>query len=270
MPNAADLKPDSRFMGLFVGPKGCGKTAAACSFPGRKKVFDFDGRIRGILGCPWVDKSLVDYTYYPPKTNFTQANTFEQINKDLEQLLLSAQNGMNAYSGVILDSLTSQTFALVCDALPLTHGSKTDTKSKGKSIGSMMMPGPEDYGFEAQGTYQILAFLRSVPGLKYVIVTAHIVPRYGKLDPDNPFSESVEVGEKLSVRDKIGANSTIYFDHIFKFGRKTGPGDSAIYTCKFRDGDLATTAFSELPSGQVDITGVNFYERLMAKVMPKE
>ncbi|MGH7238789.1 MAG: hypothetical protein ACREHG_01855, partial [Candidatus Saccharimonadales bacterium] len=173
MPNAANLTPDSRFLGLFIGKSGSGKTVAECSFPGRKKVFDFDGRIRGILNAPWIDKSLVDYEYYPPITQAGQVDTFTRINKDFEKLLNSTKLGSCEYDGLILDSMTSTTFALVSQALPLTHAAKSAGDSKGKRIGNLLMPGPEDYGFEAQGIYQILAFLRSLP-MKYIIVSAHI------------------------------------------------------------------------------------------------
>ncbi|MGH7238447.1 MAG: hypothetical protein ACREHG_00115, partial [Candidatus Saccharimonadales bacterium] len=99
-----------------------------------------------------------------------------------------------------------------------------------------------------------------------IIVSAHIVDRYGKRDPADKYSESVVVGEKLSIRDKIGENSLIYFDHVFKFERED-MGRSVRHTCQF-NGEIARTAFPNLPNGKVDITGVNFYEKLMQKVNP--
>lgn len=261
MPSADNLQPDSRFVGLFIGHSGSGKTSAAASFPKPMKVYDFDGRIRGILGCPWIDKKGIDYEYYPPR-NKPGESTFTKVNADFESLLLMTQKGMSNYKTIVLDSLTSAAFALVCDALPLTHGGN----NKGKKLGSMLMPGPEDYGFESQGIGSILTFLRSLP-VQNIICMAHVVDRYGKADPSNPYADSVVVGEKLSLRDKIAENSQIYFDHIFRFDKKE-QGNTVKHYVKFR-GDIARTSFNALPDGEIDITGVNFYEKLMARVMPQ-
>lgn len=260
MPNASNLKPDDRFIGLFVGPKHAGKTVAACSFlpkdptKRRIKVFDFDGRIRGLQGAPWIDRSLVDYDYYPPRLK-DGASTFDRINKDFDVLLTQCIMGQCPYGTIVIDSLTAMAFALICDALPLTH-----KDGKGKSLGVMSMPGMEDYGFEANGVYQVLSFLRSLPGIPNIICTAHTVEKFAKEDPDNPFSPSVVVGEKLSLRDKISANSSIYFDHIFRFDRKMrGPDEK--FSVRFKS-EIACTSFLGLPNGELDVTGKDFYKEL--------
>jgi hypothetical protein len=251
MPSASQLSPDGRFVGLFVGPTKSGKTVAECSFPGPIKVLDFDGRIRGILGAPWIDKSQIDYEAYPPRVGANDKPVYQRINNDLEALLIMCTNGQNRYKTIILDSLTSETFAILCDAVSLT---------KGKMIGTTKMAGPEDYGFEATNTYNILAFLRSLP-IQNIIVSAHVVDKYGKKNPSDPYSESVVVGEKLSVRDKIGENVGIYFDHCFRFDREV-VADKERFTVQFRS-DLASTSYPNLPFGKVDITGKNFYEEML-------
>ena len=45
MPRTIDKKLGGRFMGLFYGPNGSGKTIAAASFPGPVMIWDFDGRV---------------------------------------------------------------------------------------------------------------------------------------------------------------------------------------------------------------------------------
>src|SRR6266404_8870227 len=121
MPSADQLTPEKRFMGLFISRSGAGKTCAAATWisPEAKKagkrirLFDFDNRIRGILGCPWIDRSLIDYTYYPPKMQPTDRSVRDTLMEDFALLLRQAEN----YETVILDSLTSQTFAYICDSL---------------------------------------------------------------------------------------------------------------------------------------------------------
>jgi hypothetical protein len=251
MPSAANLAPDGRFVGLFVGPTKSGKTVAECSFPGPIKVLDFDGRIRGILGASWINKTEIDYEAYPPRVGANEKPVYQKVNDDLEALLVMCKTGQNRYKTIVLDSLTSETYAMLCDAVSLT---------KGKMIGTTKMAGPEDYGFEATNTYNIISFLRSLP-IQNIIVSAHVVERYGKKNPNDPYSESVVVGEKLSVRDKIGENVGIYFDHCFRFDREV-IGQQEKFFVQFRS-ELASTSFSSLPFGKVDITGKSFYNELM-------
>lgn len=269
MPNAGKLEPDSRFMALFVGPKHSGKTCAAASFipdnpdpmKDRMKIFDFDGRVRGLLGAPWINRELIDYEYYPPRQK-PGTTVFEKLNDDLAALFTMYQVGQSPYNSILADSLTAETFALLQDSIPITH-TPGATGERGKKIGTMNMPGPEDYGFEATGTYQFLAFLRSFP-VKNVIVTAHIIDKYGKIDPNDKYSEKTIVGEKLSLRDKIGVNISIYFDHIFRFDRRMVGNQERFYV-RFIS-DIACTSFPGMPIDEVDITGKHFRKVMMEYV----
>lgn len=271
MPSAEQLTPESRFFALFVGPKHSGKTVAACSIrsgaetdnPGRVSVEDFDGRIRGILGAPWINKKNLSYDFYPPKLK----GMVEKIETKFQGWLVAAEQGQPIPETEIIDSITAECLAMIQQSLPITHAKDQSGKSKGKTLGGIFMPGPEDYGMEASATYSIMAFLRSIP-IKNVIVTAHTIDRFGKSDPDDPYSESIVVGEKLSIRDKIGENIKIYFDHIFRFDRRVAFGEEKFYV-KFRS-DLACTSYAALPSGEIDITGKDFYREVLIPYLKGE
>jgi len=254
-------------MALFVGPKHSGKTVSACSVYSddptkRTKVLDGDGRIRGILGAPWIDKSRIDYDYFPPRVGPQGQTFYERVNQALDALIVQCNTGQSPYETFLGDSLTAITSALVLDAVPLTHAG-----GKGKKLGTLAMPGPEDYGFEATGTYSLLSCLRSLP-IKNVILTAHVVDKYGKPKKEDgtkdTYADSIVVGEKLSLRDKISANIGIYFDHIFRFDREMLNGQEHFYV-EFI-GDIACTSFSGLKPGYHDITGKNFWKFLMEEV----
>lgn len=287
MPSASSLTVDSRFFGLFIGPSGGGKTPSACSFfkshPGKRvKVYDFDGRIRGILNTPWIDRSLIDYEFFQPIGPKNQNGTglapnFQKLNNDFEVLLNDAARGQCPYGTLILDSLTTQTFAFIQDALAITHGTKSYTSDSGKKIekeagrflGPMKMAGPEDYNFESTGTMQVMAFLKSLP-IQNVIVTAHIIDKFGKdptADPNNMMAPNVVVGERLSVRDKLSANIPGMFDHVFRFERRVIGNQNRVYVTFWSD--LARSVYPNLPFGEVDITGKNFYEVLSGYNAPK-
>jgi hypothetical protein len=250
VPSGADLTTEDKMMVLCIGPSGSGKTGFECSINDEPTYnFDFDGRIRGILGCPWIDRSKITYDSYPPR----RPNLLQLVDQKLESFLISAGNGQMMYKNVVLDSLTSETFAMLSQAIALTHnpGGK-DGKKTGKFIGTTPMADGGDYGFEATNTYNILSCLRSIPGIN-VFISAHVVKEYGKSDSENPYSPSIVIGEKLSLRDKISENIQIYFDHIWQF-KKTEENDGIHYWIKFR-GEIARTAFAELPNGWVDFTG---------------
>lgn len=267
MPDASLLTPDdNRFVGLFIGKSGAGKKAAGCSFPKPIKYFDFDGRIRGLLGVTWYDRKGIDYTYYPPiRAGAQDDNVFTKLNKDLAAMLIQSQVGQLPYKTIYIGSLTGEAFTFLQDAIPLTHKS-----GKGKSIGTLEMPDPGDYGYQSQAMQQVMAFFRSIPGVN-VIFAAHTVDRYGKVPGDdgkiNPYGESVRVGEKLNLTDKLSEILPSGFDNIFKFS-KIENGNREQYFVKFR-GDMPRTVYPQLETGEVDITGKNFYEYLMSKIGTK-
>jgi hypothetical protein len=272
MARLIDVKPESRFMALFIGPSKCGKTVAAASFRDKDDevidIMDFDGRVRGILGAPWISKKNIQYDYYPPRERGLQ----EKIEKKLEVYEMYRISGQydQLPTTLILDSLTSATQAMIFQALPLTHskGPNPGDKKVGRYVGGFAMTGPDDYNYESQVTHSIMAFFRSIP-IKNIIVTAHIIPVWGKEDPENPFSNSKIIGEKLAVRDKIQATIGIYFDHCFRFDKKEGSFGKEKYTVKFRGAEPLGTSWSELPEGEIDITNKNFYEILL-KYINKE
>lgn len=259
MPSATNLTPDRRFKALFVGPGKCGKTSAACSFmtkgsDKRVKVLDCDGRINGLLGSPWVDRSRIDYDYFPPRIADNPSPYFMRVNESLDSMLVDFKNNKNMYETYVGDSLTAHCQNLVFDCIPMTHAG-----GKGNKIGAMNVTGVEEFKFESNGAASYLAFLRSIP--INVIVTAHIVPKWGKPPGGNPYSDNIIIGEELSIRPKISAASSIYFDHIFRFDRKI-INDEQRFFVEFIS-DIACTSFPNLKPGKYDITGFSFYDELM-------
>lgn len=248
MANASSLTPENRFMALFVGDSGSGKTPAACSWfhEGRVLDFDFDGRIRGLLGCPWIDRTKVDYNSYPPVSK-TVSTSFDRLNKDLEALSIQSQCGQLPYKTLVLDSLSTQTWSFLKDGVSLT---------KGNTIGPLKMAGPQDFNFESSGTKDVISFFKSLPGIN-VILTAHLIDKYGPVDPDDPYKGNTVVGQKLSLRDKLAAEIPGGFDHVFEFDRYM-IGDEPRFRMRFWS-DIARTTFQGMPRGWQDITGKDFY-----------
>lgn len=262
---ASDLSPDFRFMALFIGPKHAGKTCAAAAFPKPSNFLDFDGRIRGLLGAPWIDRKEITYDYFLPK----EKDLVARVDKLLvaQQIMAGSGQGLDIQTQV-LDSLTSECYAMLTQGIQTTHSPNSGgEKGRGRFLGTVAMAGPEEYGYEAQTTYDILSALRTIP-IPNVICTAHVVEKFGKENPDDKYSPTVVVGEKLSLRDKIGANIGIYFDHIFRFDRDMVGGEERFYV-QFR-GQMACTSYAQLPKGKFDITGKDFYKFMMEFIKKEE
>ncbi len=252
MPKLNDRIQENRFIALFVGRSGSGKTVAEASFDKPLIIQDFDGRVGGAQGLDWQNTDGIEYDYYPPR----MPALIPKLNEKLESLTAANIMGQPLPKTWIVDSITNQTQSFVTQALSLTH-SKDRSGQRGKYIGSIAMPGPEDYGLEAQATYDYISFIKSLP-IGNIIFSAHLIQEYGKSDPENPFSASVVIGEKLSIRDKIGENIMTHFDHIFKFERLTEGGQEKFYVT-FRGG-IARSSYSWLPTGRHDWTRKPFKE----------
>lgn len=263
MPSAENIKDDGRFLGLFVGRSGSGKSAAAYSFPKPLKVLDLDGRLRGGL-VPWNDpesggKKGIEYEYFPPKPD--GKTVFQMLNDSFLALQIMLKTGTGVqYKTLVLDSITWETIDLLLDAISLTHGVNAQGETKGRSVGPFQLSGPEDYKFQSTGTYQTLAFLKSFP-IPNIIVTAHITPKWVQ-NPNDKYGPNIMDGEQLSLTDKLAENVPSSFDHVFRFEKEDTGKEIKFYFQTH--GSVARSAF-DLPYGKMDITKVKFYDFLMKK-----
>jgi len=263
MPKLIDRRDDQRFFGMFVGRHHSGKTVAEASFPKPIDFEDFDGRIGGAQ-VPWLDMNGITYTYWPPK----QPNLIGKLNEKLEGMLAASQiqtaQNIQLPKTHVTDSITNQCAAFITQAIAITHTGENNSK-RGRWIGPVQMAGQEDYGLEAQGTSDYVAFLKSLP-IQNIILSAHLIDQYGfqKDDDGNdmPYAPRVVTGQKLSIRDKVGENIQTSFDHIFKFERETSNKEDKFFVT-FRGG-IACTSWDWLPYGRQEWTKKPFYEFMMS------
>lgn len=265
MPLVENMPVDSRILALFLGRSGSGKSAAAYSFPKPAKIFDLDGRVRGGL-VPWIEKKGLEYQYFPPMSG---KMVFDQLNDAFAVLQQQCKSG-NPYETIILDSATWAANSLLLDAIPFTHTGTGPGADKGKKIGNMNIAGPSDYQFQSTGMLQIISFLRSLP-IKNIIVSAHIVGRWGKRKDEtgkivDPYGPSELIGEQLNLTDKVAETLPSSFDHVFRF-EKHDTGNGLKFTFSGQ-GELARTPFP-IPYGEIDITGKDFYKLLQEKYIAK-
>lgn len=245
-------KPDDRFSCVFAGKTKSGKTAALASFPKPLHIMEFDNRIQGIYGCPWVDKEGITFEYFPPKTDAFPVSLADRVIKYLNTLLAYYKVDPTNIKGKIprtlaLDSITALTHGLLFDSIEETHEGGKDLK-----IAGMPVPGKRDYGYESNATKNILAILRALP-IENLIVTGHLVDVYEA----NEKQEQVITGQKLSLREKIQAETGIFFNEQWEFTR-TNKGTLPKFQVQFYSSYAMSS--QKLPGGVHDITGKNFYE----------
>lgn len=264
MPSAADLTPDSRFLALFVGPSGSGKKGAAASWvkTGPILYFDFDLRIRGLLGSPWVDRTDITYNSYPPKGDKT---VFERLNNDLESLYNSIEKRQCKYKTLIFGSVTGTAKGFLTDSLGITQpGGGGRERSISRNLGPLKIAGIENFRFVNDSVMQVISFLQSVP--INVIVLGHTMPIWEQEDgeEDNPFAKKKIVGHELNLSPKLSSQVPGVFDHIWEFRKiATGAGNAlkVKFNVEFR-GQMARTTFVKLPNGFQDITETNLYDKV--------
>ncbi len=254
--NLKHFIPENSFRGIFVGHTKSGKSAAAASFPSPVSFEDFDGRIQGVTGAHWLQEKIaaggIEVESYLGGKIYEQ--WVSRINT-LSHMALTKSPGFPKTE--VIDSGTAQAISFLMEAIPQTHEG-----TRGKRIGSMLMPGPEDFGAESNGVQGSLNILRKLP-FSNLILTLHLLPIWEKQDPSNPISPSVITGEKFSLRDKLSANVGIFFDNVFRFERRFVQNAPRFFV-RFNS-DIATNCYG-LPPGEFDITGKNFYDFLQEKI----
>lgn len=255
MPYVDELKPEKNLFALFVSRSGQGKTTAAASFP-KPTVMDFDGRIRGLIQTQHL---LTDRIYFEqfllPKAGW------DVIYKFLDEVRNNCIFNIKTVETLVPDSLTALTRLFLFEGSELMQGGRKVSKTPKDSNTGLRVFGPSDYNYESAATNQAFMIMRSLQQWINVICTAHIIPRYGKppikdsygneTDKDNVYADSIEIGEKLALRDKIEAEILIYFNEVYQFEKENNK-----FYVNF-DSDLARSSLGL--KGRHDITNKNFY-----------
>lgn len=215
MPRTCDLELGGRFMGLFIGPNGCGKTIAAASWPGRTMIYDFDGRVRPIRFF-YPNRKDIEYITVGAVKDSRNPSVigFKEWCDDFEDL----QDRCD-YDNIIVDSVTS----LTATAVMFQLGMKGEGQGK-KVAGGIKVPTWDEFNGETSVMHQILEVAKILPC--NVIFTAHPIAK----------SELGADGKTMRRHNSIACfgNKTPsivpgFFDEIYTFSVEPpdAPGDPA-------------------------------------------
>lgn len=164
MPFTCDIILGGRFMGLFVGPNGTGKTIAAASWPGPTLILDFDGRVAPVRYFYPNRKDIEYWTIGLDGDTRPDVMGFTDFCKKMEQLQDNCP-----YETVIFDSYT----AYSATAVMYQMGMHADDVKKTK--GGLPIPDWDEYKGETGVMLQILEIAKILPC--NFIATAHPVSK---------------------------------------------------------------------------------------------
>lgn len=164
MPKTSSIVLGGRFMGLFYGPNGGGKTIAAASWPGPVKIYDFDGRVAPVKHF-YPNREDIDYITVGVGRSSTRRDviSFKEFTDEFEKLQDSCP-----YETVVIDSYTSFSACAIYYQMGINEEVKL-TK------GGLPIPSWDEFKGETGTMLQILEICKILPC--NVIVTAHPVSR---------------------------------------------------------------------------------------------
>ncbi len=251
-----ELPPETSFFGLFVGDSGSGKTVAAASFPKPIHFLDIDKRIAGIRGAPFITPDGISLTRFQG----------DDILQELEDFFNSYEKSDPGYKTIVLDGFTSLAMMMLDGAFKLT--AKMGDKNSGSNrraqghpkIGSVDIPGLEEYGYEQGGWKNVLTYLKYSIKCN-VICTAHWRDTFDKDGTVN--------GQRINLRPAVLPSVLIWFDEVYYFEKQSlrqnvpgiGATDVLKYYVQFRS-ELARTTIPDLPNGKLDISQKPLYPEI--------
>jgi AAA domain len=162
-PKTCDIILGGRFMGLFVGGNGCGKTIAAASFSGETLILDFDGRVAPVRFFYPSRKDIEYWTIGLSSQGRSDVLDFKDGLKKIEDL-----QDRCPYDNIVIDSYTSYSATAVLHQMGYRDAS--DLKM---TKGGLPIPDWDEYKGETGVMLQILETLKVLPA--NIIITAHPV-----------------------------------------------------------------------------------------------
>jgi len=208
MPKTCDIVLGGRFMGLFVGPNGTGKTIAAASWPGNILFFDFDGRMAPVR-LFYPDRKDIEYiTVGLDGGTRSDVIGFTEFTHRFEDL-----QDRCPYDLVVGDSYTSYSATAVLHQMGLHEKDVKRTK------GGLPIPDWDEYKGETGVMLQILEIAKILPC--NFIMTAHPVSKAATTKQGGSTNETLASMIRQSTLATYGWKTVSflpnYFNEIYYF-----------------------------------------------------
>lgn len=246
--NASLISPDKRIHALLVGPSGFGKTAAACTFPGKTYILDFDDRATGAIeGCEFLQekkrKGEIIVNRILPWIGKAEQG-LKQVYDVLEPLDDRVTKG--EILNVICDGTTSMRRFFINESM----NRNLNTSGKGSTlkhfqIGEAVLGGKPDHLYAgvcmANIIYDILKTFKCNVFLS-THLTDKFIPAPTQEDPDRV----VSIGETITAPGQLQNEIPSWFNEVWEFEKDASIKSSPpVYSVIFQ-GKWARTSFREL------------------------
>lgn len=164
MPFTHTIKLGGRFMGLFVGPNGTGKTIAATSWPGSTLILDFDGRVAPVRFFYPNRQDIEYWTVGLEGDTRPDVIGFKEFCDKFDKFQDNCP-----YDNIIFDSYTAYSATAVFYQMGMHAGDLKKTK------GGLPIPDWDEYKGETGVMLQVLEIAKILPA--NFICTAHPVSK---------------------------------------------------------------------------------------------
>lgn len=253
-PKTSDIVLGGRFMGLFIGVNGSGKTIAAASFPGDGLIIDFDGRVDPVKYF-YPNRTDIDYWTVGLKgDNRRGAIDFTDALKMIEDFQDNCP-----YDWIVFDSYTSYSATAVFYQMGIR-----DAKTLKRTLGGLPIPDWDEYKGETSTMMQILEVLKILPC--NVIVTGHPIFSAKTLKQGGTTNETLGSMVKASSLSSYGWKTQSflpnYFNEIHYFYTDVAnqPGRDNRYMVRTQSmGEIVAKTALPLPAA-FEITGKPYYD----------
>lgn len=205
MAYTADITLGGRFVGLFIGVNGSGKTVGAASFPGPIMFYAFDDRMTPVKRF-YPNRRDIQYKVVGsyPSPGRRDYIDFKEFCDEFENY----QNRCD-FATIVIDSITSYT------ATVIRYQLNKKGKTKGKHLaGFIEVPTWDEFNGETQAVVETIELSKVLPC--HVIWTAHPVDK-----------TEIGAGDVVKKTQSITAfgNKTPsfvpnYFDEIYNFTKE--------------------------------------------------
>lgn len=250
MAYTSDIVLGGRFVGLFIGNQGTGKTVAAASFPGPIMFYAFDDRMAPVKRF-YPNRKDIQYktvgAYPSRRRDYIDFRTFCDE--------FEAFQDRCDFATVVVDSLTSYTATVVRYCL------NKKGKDKGRHLaGFIEVPTWDEFNAEAQAVVETIEISKILPA--HIIFTAHPVDKTEILKSGG--EELVRKTQSITAfGNKTPSFVPPYFDEIYNFRKMNAGGGQdprRFVTCQAGEDVLCKTALP-IPN-EMEITNQPFFKIL--------
>lgn len=264
MPNASMLG-SNHVHALLISPSGAGKTVIGASWPGKYFCLDFEDRIRGIFGVPWLKDKIaagdIEFESFVPRKDGIKMG-IDNIYKCLQILEVRVNRGE------IQNIQLSSTSALIRYLINESLNNKITNAPKHYQIGSVELPQKQDYNYTAVCMANVI--YTNLKSFKCnVFVDSHlkdkVIASPTAEDPDR----TIVTGRTLKAPGQLADEIPTWFDETWELEvddtiKSQTPRRYALFKSK-----LAKSAFLGIPH-RVEYTDKNLYELIKQYIVKGE